>query len=79
MLWGKQNLRISNAYGPQPDWVFGASQDISLSYNTFIGRGGGYLLNTVLHSIEISIVPRWQLVKRGMRERQLFDSELKLF
>jgi hypothetical protein len=79
IFWGKQKLRISNAYGPQPDRVFGVSQNVSLAYNTFIGRAGGYLLNRLLHSAEISIVPRWQLIKRGIRERQLFDSEKNLF
>jgi hypothetical protein len=79
IFWGKQKLRTSNAYGPQPNWVFGVSQDASLAYNTFIGRADGYLLNRLLHSAEISIVPRWQLIKRGIRERQLFDNGKNLF
>ena len=79
ILWGKQNRRISKAYGPQADGVFEASQDISLAYNSFIGRGAGYLLNGKLHSVEIPIVPRWLLIKRGMRERQIFDIVKKLF
>ena len=67
------------AYGPQPDGVFGGSQDVSLAYNTFIGRGGGYLLNGKLHFVEFPTVPRWQLIKREMKERQIFGSVKKLF
>jgi hypothetical protein len=77
--WGKQNLRISDAYGPQPDRVFGAFQAISLASNTFIGIGSRNLLDSKLHSIEISIVPHWQLVKRELKERQKFDSVKELF